>query len=123
MNDADEFAVFHPRPIDVRRAVLGVFIRCAIAGVADGVADGISLSQIRAALLSHDGIELEGKRLADLVRWQMRRGRVRRVRRGHYAFVLGSMSRSSAWRCLHWQDVARRRWERDQRGLGTVERR
>ena len=110
---ADDDAL-HPRPIDVRRAVLGMLMR------AD---EGLSLGEMRAALLSRDGIEVDGKRLADLVRWQMRRGRVRRVGRGRYAFVVGSMSRSSAWRCLHWKLVARRRWERDQRGLGTVERR
>ena len=122
MNDTDQcqqpdpFAAdaLHPRPIDVRRAVLGMLMR------AD---EGLSLGEMRAALLSRDGIEVDGKRLADLVRWQMRRGRVSRVRRGRYAFVVGSMSRSSAWRCLHWKLVARRRWERDQRGLGTVERR
>ena len=116
MNDTDQSTTdqLHPRPIDIRRAVLGMLMR------AD---EGLSLGEMRAALLSRDGIEVDGKRLADLVRWQMRRGRVRRVRRGRYAFVVGSMSRSSAWRCLHWKLVARRRWERDQRGLGTVERR
>ena len=72
------FAVLHPRPIDVRRAVLGVLMRCADLGAVEG----LSLGELRAALLSHDGIELDGKRLADLVRWQMRRGRVSRVRRG-----------------------------------------
>ena len=116
MNDTDQSTTdqLHPRPIDVRRAVLGMLMR------AD---EGLSLGEMRAALLSRDGIEVDGKRLADLVRWQMRRGRVSRVRRGRYAFIVGSMSRSSAWRCLHWKLVARRRWERDQRGLGTVERR
>ena len=116
MNDTDQSTTdqLHPRPIDIRRAVLGMLMR------AD---EGLSLGEMRAALLSRDGIEVDGKRLADLVRWQMRRGRVSRVRRGRYAFVVGSMSRSSAWRCLHWKLVARRRWERDQRGLGTVERR
>jgi hypothetical protein len=108
MNDttnlgSDAVAVSCPRPIDVRRAVLGALIR--------GADEGLNLGEIRVALLSQ-GIELEGKRLADLVRWQMRRGRVIRVRRGRYAFVVGSMSRSSTWRCLHWQDVAQR--------LGTV---
>ena len=111
----DGVVALHLRPIDVRRAVLGMLMR------AD---EGLSLGEMRAALLSRDGIGVDGKRLADLVRWQMRRGRVRRVRRGRYAFVVGSMSRSSAWRCLLWKLVAaRRRRERDQRGLGTVERR
>jgi len=105
----DEFAVLHPRPIDVRRAVLGVLMRCS----ASGAVEGLSLGELRAALLSRDGIDLDGKRLADLVRWQMRRGRVSRVRRGRYAFVVGSMSPSSAWRCLHWQVLAKR--------LGTVD--
>jgi hypothetical protein len=102
----DEFAALHPRPIDVRRAVLGVLMRCAASGA--GAVEGLSLGELRAALLSHDGIELDGKRLADLVRWQMRRGRVSRVRRARYAFVVGSMSPSSAWRCLHWQVLAKR---------------
>ena len=111
MNDTDDLyaaAVLHPRPIDVRRVVLGVLLRRA----ASGAIDGLSLGEISAALLSHDGIDLDGKRLADLVRWQMRRGRVSRVRRGRYAFVAGSMSPSSVWRCLHWQVLAKR--------LGTV---
>jgi hypothetical protein len=120
MNHPDDDAVLYPRPIDVRRAVLGALMRRAAAGAVEG----LTLGELRASLVSHDGIELEGKRLADLVRWQMRRGRVRRVSRGQYAFVAGSMSRSSAWRCLHWQVVARRRWTaRDPDGLGTVERR
>ncbi len=33
------------------------------------------------------------------------------------------LGRSSAWRCLHWEVVARRSWERDQGDLGTVKRR
>ena len=126
MNDTDQVSkdpfaadALHPRPIDVRRAVLGNLMRSA----ASGSDEGLSLGEMRAALLSRDGIGVDGKRLADLVRWQMRRGRVSRVRRGRYAFIVGSMSRSSAWRCLHWKLVARRRWERDQCGLGTVERR
>ena len=78
---------------------------------------------MRAALLSRDGIEVDAKRLADLVRWQMRRGRVRRgparayrVRRriDEPVDARGAASIGSSWRGAGA--------ERDQRGLGTVER-
>jgi hypothetical protein len=42
--------------------------------------------------------------IADLLAHQARIGKVRRVRRGLYAVIRPSMSHSTRWRCLHWQD-------------------
>ena len=42
--------------------------------------------------------------IADLLAHQTRIGKVHRVRRGLYVVVRSSMSHSTRWRCLHWQD-------------------
>jgi len=55
--------------------------------------EGLSLGEMRAALLSRDGIEVDGKRLADLVRWQMRRGRVRRAKLYYLRNLQGKAAR------------------------------
>jgi hypothetical protein len=94
-----------PRNIDLRRAVLGVLIRRR--------GDSVSLHEICAELVERDRLIMRApvsKRVSDVLRWQMRRGRVVRVKRGSYRFVPGSMSASTTWRCLHWRHVA------DQRG-------
>lgn len=45
----------------------------------------------------------ERQTIGDLLAYQVRAGRVRRVSRGVYAVVPESMSRSTRWRRLHWQ--------------------
>jgi len=48
--------------------------------------------------------------IADLIAYQARIGRVRKVGPATFVVVPGSMSRSTRWRCLHWRDeVARSR--------------
>ena len=53
---------------------------------------------------------------ADLLGYQCRAGRVRRVRRGIYAVIRNAFTRSTMWRCLNWRRVAR--WRRV--GSGSV---
>jgi len=93
-----------PRNIDLRRAVLGVLIRRR--------GDAVSLHEICAELVERDRLIMRSpvsKRVSDVLRWQMRRGRVVRMKRGSYRFVPGSMSPASAWRCLNWRRVAEHR--------------
>ena len=42
--------------------------------------------------------------IADLLGYQVRSGRVMRVRRGVYAAVPSAFSATTKWRCLHWRD-------------------
>ena len=42
--------------------------------------------------------------IADMLAYQIRTGRVVRVRRATYAVVASSMSRSTQRRCRHWRD-------------------
>jgi hypothetical protein len=77
----------------------------------------VTLREICAELVERDRIVLRptpsgstgAKRVSDVLRWQMRRGRVVREQRGSYRFVPGSMSTSTAWRCLHWRQLAEQR--------------
>ena len=87
-----------PRPIDVRRALLGHLI------TSGGPA---TLDDLVAALAGAFGAawaEPGGRRqVAELARYQVRLGRVRRVRCGVYEIVPGTLSRSTAWRCVNWR--------------------
>jgi hypothetical protein len=81
-------------PVDLRRAVLGHLIRAGGPVAVGDLSDG---------LVREFGPAAGGKRLADLLRYQARLGRVRRVRRGVYQFVPGSLSKTTAWRCVNWR--------------------
>ena len=110
MNDpATDPGTWLPLNIDLRRAVLGVLIQRG--------GEPVSLSEICTQLIEVDRIDLRptsptstpAKRVSDVLRWQTRRGRVVRVKRGSYRFVPGSVSASMKWRCLHWRQLAEQR--------------
>lgn len=89
----------HVRSVDLRRAVLGHLLRAG---------GPVLLHELVEQLAADfpDGIgdnRLTPKRIADVLRYQVRLGRVRRVGRGVYEAVPGAMSRSTAWRCLNWR--------------------
>ena len=90
------------RNIDLRRAVLGVLLRAGRP---------MSIEQIVGELRSQ-GVEASSsgrsdrKRLGDLLGYQTRLGRVRRVGRGRYEIVADSLSRSARWRSLNWWRVS-----------------
>ncbi len=103
----------HPselRPIDIRRAVLAVFLRAD--GGPLGIAEVIRLTRDDSHL---DLTLLPGppahRRVSDLLRHQVRAGRAQVVARATYRLFVEEFSRSTQWRCLHW-DEARRDWLR-----------
>jgi hypothetical protein len=53
---------------------------------------------------------VDGKRVADGLRFQVTAGRVRRVSRGVYQLDPSTMSASTRWRSLNWQRVQRNWW-------------
>jgi hypothetical protein len=94
------------RPLDVRRAVLGVLLRagrplCVIEVVAG---------------LQREILGISGKRVADVLRFQVAAGRVRRVARGVYELDPTTMSPSTRWRSLNWQRVREQWWAELERG-------
>lgn len=86
--------------LDLRRAVMRILLRSD---------DPRSLAEIVWHLQDVDGIDVvPGRdvdphhRISDLLNWQVRRGRVRRIRRGWFEVVPDSLSRTNRWRIEHW---------------------
>lgn len=82
------------RPIDLRRALLGHLLTAGDPVTVRGLVD---------ALAGDFGADAEPKRIADMLRYQVRRGRVRRTARGVYQAMPGAFARSTAWRCVNWR--------------------
>jgi len=72
-----------------RRILLAVLIRAGRP---------MTVAELAAAAPPEYAVMADAKRISDVLRFQASRGRVRRVRRGTYAYVPGSMSRSTVWR-------------------------
>ena len=74
----------------------------------------LSVGQLVALLAAELGDEaVDATRVSDMLRYQTRIERVRRVARGRYEVVPDALSTSMAWRCLNWrreQDRAHQRW-------------
>lgn len=92
--------------VDVRRALLGQLLE------AGGPVPIEVLVGHLAAAFGHD--VASPKRASDILRYQMRLGRVRRVARGTYEAEPRAMSRSMIWRCINWR---RERVRQDQRRM------
>lgn len=92
---------FDPDAVALRRAALAVLIQAGRP---------VSLHELAMALAADFHERPSPQQLSDLMRYQVRRGRVRRVGRGLYAYVPGSLSKSTAWRCVNWRlELARSR--------------
>ena len=89
-----------PRNIELRRAVMRVLLRAeAPVRVAEIVqtlqdVDRIEVADARATTPS--------QRVSNLLGWQVRQGRVRRVDRGVYVAVPEAIPRTTRWRIEHW---------------------
>ena len=89
------------QPLDLRRAVLATLL---------GAQGPVRISQVVAVLEAHFGPGAgDPKRVSDLLRHQMRLGRVRRVERGVYTIVPGAIPKTTAWRCINWRREMERR--------------
>lgn len=98
-------------PIDIRRAVLAVFFRAGGGPftIDEVVRDTLVGSGLDLASLS--GVPAN-RRVSDILRHQVRAGRAEVVARGRYRLLVTRFSRSSEWRCLHWQQARAERIRR-----------
>jgi len=95
------------RNIDQRRAVLRILLRSDRP---------MTVPEIVRAVERVDDVDLGGyrtggatKRVANLLAWQVRQRRVRRVGRGLFEAVPGAFARTTRWRIDNWERVAERR--------------
>lgn len=103
---------------DALRPVRGVSARRAVFAVLLAAPRPLALDEIIGRLGTDHGVTLDRphgtsgrRRLSDMLRYQTRRGRVHRLRRGIYVAVPGALSRSTRWRCEHWAELEARSWE------------
>jgi len=97
------------RPLDVRRAILGTYLRAG--------GGPLSIHEVVRLLLA-EGLDLAAtqrtsapQRVSDVMRHQVRVGRAQVVARGVFELDVRAFSESSRYRCLHWHDVGAR-WHR-----------
>ena len=93
------------RNIALRRAVMRVLMRARepvrVAEIVRRLEedDHIAISDTREATAS--------QRVSNLLGWQVRRGRVRRVARGKYLVIPDAIPRTTRWRIEHWDELDR----------------
>ncbi|WP_040493080.1 hypothetical protein [Ilumatobacter nonamiensis] len=100
-------AADHERPtvrnLTLRRAVMRVLLR------ADGpvrVADIVrALEDDEHFGIADHHVASASQRVSNLLGWQLRRGRVRRVARGIYVAVPDAIPRTTRWRIEHWDEL------------------
>jgi hypothetical protein len=84
--------------LDLRRAILGHLLVTR---------SPVTVADVIAALSSDFGpAGITSKRVADVLRYQVGRGRVRRVDRGVYQAVPEAIPKATAWRCVNWRRAA-----------------
>lgn len=83
-------------PIDLRRAVLGLLLSAGRPMTVTEVVEHVRAS----------GFDPNARRVANLLAYQMRAGRV--VRRGPatYSAIAEAMSGTTRWRCLNWDRLS-----------------
>jgi len=84
----------------LRRAVLGVLLE---ARAPCSISDIVAVLAAAGVSTSPQIVSGPGRVVADLLRYQHRLGRVRRVRRGVYEVVPTGMSAAMRSRCRHWR--------------------
>ena len=94
------------RNIDLRRAVLRVLLR---AGRPLRLCDIVTTLEQEEHIAIADAWEATAsQRLSNLLGWQVRQGRVRRLARGIYVAVPEAIPRTTRWRIEHWDTLAHR---------------
>jgi hypothetical protein len=85
--------------INLRRAIVGTVLRAdrpmTVAEVIDAV--------VSSRPATNNGAPLSPRFTADVLRYQARLGRLRRVRRGEYVAIRDAWSRTTAWRYANWE--------------------
>lgn len=104
----DDIALYL-RPLDIRRAILGAFIRAG--------GGPLTIDEVLRRL-GNEGIDLSGtqrtsagQRVSDVMRHQVRVGHASSPVRGQFVLDLDEFSESTRYRCLHWRPIAER-WNR-----------
>jgi hypothetical protein len=92
--------------LDLRRAILGHLLTAR---------SPVTVAGVVAAVAPAFGPEVTAKRVADVLRYQVRIGRVRRVDRGVYQAVPDAFPKATAWRCVNWRRAAAHAAERARR--------
>lgn len=100
------------RPLDIRRAILGTYLRAGGPLSIDEVVRRLRAEGLDLSLTQRTSAR---QRVSDVMRHQVRVGRARVVTRGVFDLDGGAFSESSRYRCLHWRDVGAR-WSRRYRG-------
>jgi hypothetical protein len=85
-----------------------VLLRHAVIGTLLRAVRPLSIGEITARVLDRRPVDtvvgpLSPKRMSDMLRFQVRQGRVRRVARGRYAAVPDGMGRTTRWRYQRWE--------------------
>jgi len=88
--------------LTLRRALLGILLEARRPLTIAEVVDTLHAAGVTAHRFRKQRIHAV---VADMLRYQIRTGRVVRVRRATYAVVPSSMSRSTQRRCRHWRDA------------------
>ena len=93
------------RNIALRRAVMRVLLRAR---------EPVCVAEIIRRLEDDDRIAIAdaheataSQRVSNLLGWQVRRGRVRRVARGEYLVLPDAIPRTTRWRIEHWDELDR----------------
>lgn len=81
------------RPVDIRRAILRVFLQARRPLSIDEVVAGTAA----------DGVSISRRKVSDVMRHQVRVGHAQVHRRGTYSLDPTVFSTSTLWRCIHWR--------------------
>ena len=91
------------RNIALRRAVMRVLLRAR---------KPLRVAEIVRALEEDERVAIAdlhepsaSQRISNLLGWQVRQGRVRRVARGEYLALPGAIPRTTRWRIEHWDEL------------------
>ena len=90
----------------LRRAALGILLAAREPLTAREVGD---LLRLGGATTQPKLLKGPSRVIADLLAYQVRIGKVRKVGPATFVVLPASMSRSTRWRCLHWRDEVLRR--------------
>ena len=101
----DDGVVIRLRPLDIRRAILGVFLRAG--------GGQLAIDEVVGRLADDDGLDLGStqatsarQRVSDVMRHQVRAGRATALSRGVFTVDVDAFSTSTRYRSLHWRQVA-----------------
>ena len=97
-----------------RRPIRNIALRRAVMRVLMRAREPVRVAEIVRRLEEDDHIAISdtheataSQRVSNLLGWQVRRGRVRRVARGEYLVIPDAIPRTTRWRIEHWDELDR----------------